>query len=307
MMGLSLQEVIVRQLNRQKGTANDSANTQAAPQAQPAQAQAAPGAAVRLDGVRPAAGIGIALPGVAAPRIGINLPGVPAVGRPAVSESVQPGSDRIAPAQAGTTAGLGNPAPRSDSAKPALAGPAIALPVAALPGLKVRLPLAAAAGLGLRPDSDGAAPAGTPAAVGWDDLELGDFAPVSNQGSGAATPTYGLPQDHTPIPARDIPSTATPQQLEFISQLDSVYGVQHDAQLFSQVIRNLMIDMKDDPAMEVFISDSDIRVMVRGMREALGVARQQKQARAKAPSATSRKKGVKADAAWDEAMGDLIG
>jgi hypothetical protein len=95
--------------------------------------------------------------------------------------------------------------------------------------------------------------------------------------------------------------------LEFIAQLDSVYGVQHDAQLFSQVIRNLMIEMKEDPNMEVFISDSDVQVMVRGMREALGVARQQKQARAKSPSAASRKKGVSKDAAWDEAMGDLMG
>lgn len=136
---------------------------------------------------------------------------------------------------------------------------------------------------------------------------MGDFDPVQNRGSAAATPNYGLPQDHTPIPPRDIPSEATAQQLEFIQQLDSIYGLVHDAPLFSQVIRNLMLEMKEDQALAEFISDSDIRVMVRGMRESLGVARMQKQARAKAPTAKSRKTGVKSDAAWDAAMGDLMG
>jgi hypothetical protein len=108
-----------------------------------------------------------------------------------------------------------------------------------------------------------------------------------------------------PAPDRNLPADVTEQQLAFIAQLDAIYGLEHDAELFSQVIRNLMMEMKEDPNMVEFVSDSDKRAMVRGMREALGVARQMKVAKAKSPTAASRKKGVKSDAAWDDIMGQV--
>lgn len=78
-------------------------------------------------------------------------------------------------------------------------------------------------------------------------------------------------------PDRDLPPDLTAEQLSFVESLDGVYQVLHDPELFGQAVRLVMIELQDNNEYDKLLADSDIHVMIRGMRRTMGLARVRKQ------------------------------
>lgn len=78
-------------------------------------------------------------------------------------------------------------------------------------------------------------------------------------------------------PDRDLPPDLTAEQLSFVESLDGVYQVLHDPELFGQAVRLVMMELQDNNEYEKLLADSDIHVMIRGMRRTMGLARVRKQ------------------------------
>jgi hypothetical protein len=98
--------------------------------------------------------------------------------------------------------------------------------------------------------------------------------------------------DETPAvkPTRELPADMTKEQLGFIDTVDSVYEIIHDPDLLGGVIRNIMIELKSNAEYIKLMAPEDIRTMVRGMRESMGLARVKKQeTKAKRASGASKK------------------
>jgi hypothetical protein len=106
------------------------------------------------------------------------------------------------------------------------------------------------------------------------------------------TPRAGVTYfaDETPAtkPTRELPEGITKEELGFVDQLDSVYEIIHDPDLLGGVIRNIMVELKSNAEYAKLMSPDDYRVMVRGMRESMGLARVKK-TEAKAKRGTSKK------------------
>jgi len=100
-------------------------------------------------------------------------------------------------------------------------------------------------------------------------------------------------------PDRELPADLTTEQLAFVESLDGVYQVLHDAELFSQTVRLIMMELQENPEYEKLLSDPDVHTMIRGMRRTMGLARVRKQEKSRktAGNANARKKaGVSDDA-----------
>jgi hypothetical protein len=98
--------------------------------------------------------------------------------------------------------------------------------------------------------------------------------------------------DETPAvkPTRELPADMTKEQLGFIDTIDSVYDIIHDPDLLGGVIRNIMIELKSNAEYIKLMAPEDIRTMVRGMRESMGLARVKKQeTKAKRASGANKK------------------
>lgn len=78
-------------------------------------------------------------------------------------------------------------------------------------------------------------------------------------------------------PDRDLPPDLSAEQLSFVESLDGVYQVLHDPELFGQAVRLVMIELQDNQEYERLLADSDIHVMICGMRRTMGLARVRKQ------------------------------
>jgi len=105
--------------------------------------------------------------------------------------------------------------------------------------------------------------------------------------------------DETPAtkPTRDLPEGITKESLGFVDMLDSVYNVIHDPELLGGVITNIMVELKSNPEYTKLIAPDDVRVMVRGMRESMGLARVKKQeAKAKRSGGGGRRGSKMVDA-----------
>jgi len=186
---------------------------------------------------------------------------------------------------------------------PAITGFAMPMPAKTPIALAPQAPVAKAIPLALPKAASQIEPAGEAGGSSWDNLDLDDFAPTKS-GSGAGLPSYDLPGDHQEAPDRGDVSTLAPEAQEFLSNLDSIYGVWHDAQLFSQIISSVMQELKENPAFEELIADDDARIMVKGMRESLGVARANKAAKARKVGASPAKR---AKASFDDdAFNDIL-
>jgi hypothetical protein len=104
--------------------------------------------------------------------------------------------------------------------------------------------------------------------------------------------------DETPAtkPTRELPEGLSKESLGFIDMIDSVYDIIHDPELLGQVIRNIMVELKSNAEYTKLMSPDDVRVMVRGMRESMGLARVKKQeAKAKKSGGTRKSKTVDLD------------
>jgi hypothetical protein len=98
-------------------------------------------------------------------------------------------------------------------------------------------------------------------------------------------------------PDRDLPPDLTAEQLSFVESLDGVYGVLHDPELFGQAVRLVMMELQDNTEYEKLLADSDIHVMIRGMRRTMGLARVRKQEK-------GRKAGTNKNARAKAGVGD---
>jgi hypothetical protein len=78
-------------------------------------------------------------------------------------------------------------------------------------------------------------------------------------------------------PDRDLPPDLTAEQLSFVESLDGVYQVLHDPELFGQAVRLVMLELQENNEYEKLLADSDIHIMIRGMRRTMGLARVRKQ------------------------------
>lgn len=98
--------------------------------------------------------------------------------------------------------------------------------------------------------------------------------------------------DETPAtkPTRELPEGLSKESLGFLDMLDSVYNVIHDPELLGGVITNIMVELKSNPEYTRLIAPDDVRVMVRGMRESMGLARVKKtEAKAKRTGAGGKR------------------
>lgn len=97
-------------------------------------------------------------------------------------------------------------------------------------------------------------------------------------------------------PDRDLPPDLTAEQLSFVESLDGVYQVLHDPELFGQSVRLVMIELQENKEYEKLIADSDIHIMIRGMRRTMGLARVRKQEKGRKAS-TNKNARVKSSLA----------
>lgn len=95
-------------------------------------------------------------------------------------------------------------------------------------------------------------------------------------------------------PDRDLPADLESQQLLFVEQLDSMYQVLNDPELFGQSVRIIMSEMQENPEYEKLISDQDVHTMIRAMRNTMGLARIKKQEKKRKAAGTGAKGPKKA-------------
>ena len=102
--------------------------------------------------------------------------------------------------------------------------------------------------------------------------------------------------DETPPSAvpRQLPPDMTPQQEAFVSMLDSLYESVEDHELLGQTCVSIMIELQENPQYEQMLADADVRALIQGARESMGLARIKK-AETKAKRGGSKKKGVEAE------------
>lgn len=91
----------------------------------------------------------------------------------------------------------------------------------------------------------------------------------------------------------------TPQMEAFVKSLNNIYLVMDDPELFAQMIRSIMMDLQSNPAYSKLIADDDVMVMIRGMRESMGLAKMRKESKKRTTSTESKKKAAKSDAMFD--------
>lgn len=124
-------------------------------------------------------------------------------------------------------------------------------------------------------DSDSAGDAG----VSGDGLDFlnslaADVEPVRDSG-----PKLSSFPDETPAtaPTRELPDDLDKSAISFVELIDQVYGIIHDTELLSNVIRNIMVELKANPQYIKLVVKDDVRTWVRAMRDGMGLARIKKQ------------------------------
>jgi hypothetical protein len=125
-------------------------------------------------------------------------------------------------------------------------------------------------------------------------LSLDDLAASSDPGIAPRQGIAGLShfQDETPAtkPTRELPEGLDKDQLGFVDLVDSIYDVMHEPDLMGGAIRNIIIELKSHPEYMKLVAPDDIRVWVRGMRSAMGLAKIKKaETKAKRGTGGSRK------------------
>lgn len=154
------------------------------------------------------------------------------------------------------------------------------------------------------------APAPAPAVVDLDSLDaLAGFDATEVKTSSKDSLTgQSLMEGETPAtaPTRELPADLDEQQQQFVGSLDSLYGLLFDAEMFGQVTKNIMIELQNNPQYVKLIADEDVNIIVRGMRESMGLARIKKtESKASRGSGTSKSKEKKVNAQVADALADL--
>lgn len=74
-------------------------------------------------------------------------------------------------------------------------------------------------------------------------------------------------------PTRELPEDMTDGMKLFVESLDGIYDVLFDAELFGNMTKNIMVELSENPEYIKLIADEDVHTMIRGMRDAMGLAR----------------------------------
>ncbi len=87
-----------------------------------------------------------------------------------------------------------------------------------------------------------------------------------------------IPLDHIPVsaPSRKLPENLNPQQEQFIKSLDSIYRLHADPAMFVDMVRRIMTDMQENPALVSLLADDDSFTMITGLRQQAGMAQVKK-------------------------------
>ena len=105
-------------------------------------------------------------------------------------------------------------------------------------------------------------------------------------------------------PDRDLPEEMTPGMLGFVESLDSIYGYLNDTDMFGQSVRTIMMELQENPEYDKLISDTDVHVMIRAMRNTMGLARVRKQQKQRKTGGVSKSRSPsKKQALMDKALG----
>lgn len=109
-------------------------------------------------------------------------------------------------------------------------------------------------------------------------MSLDDLADSTDDGLEPATtviPDVSGYADEIPAtaPARELPADLSDSQRAFVVQLDSIYEIVHDPELFGNMIRTIMQELQEQPEYMNLIADQDVHTMIRGLRSSMGLAK----------------------------------
>ena len=150
-----------------------------------------------------------------------------------------------------------------------------------------------------------ATPAPKPAPKLDDTFSLEDIASMDASSIEPAKETSGsgfFDEIEATAPDRDLPGDLTSQQLGFVEQLDGIYQVQNDADMFAQAVRVIMMELQENPEYIKLVSDQDVHSMIRGMRNSMGLARIRKQEKSRKTGTSTKKAAQKKSSVSDDAM-----
>jgi hypothetical protein len=109
-------------------------------------------------------------------------------------------------------------------------------------------------------------------------------------------------------PDRELPEDITPDMEGFVESLNAMYLVLNDTDMFAQSIRQIMMELQENPEYEKLISDQDVHVMIRAMRNTMGLAKIRKQAKQrKGGTGTKARAPSKKQAMLDKALKAAMG
>lgn len=108
-------------------------------------------------------------------------------------------------------------------------------------------------------------------------------------------------------PDRELPEDLSPEMAGFVESLDSMYLVLNDSDMFAQSIRQIMMELQENPEYEKLVSDQDVHVMIRAMRNTMGLAKIRKQAKSRKTGTTKARAPSKKQALLDKALSLSIG
>lgn len=103
-------------------------------------------------------------------------------------------------------------------------------------------------------------------------------------------------------PVRSLPPELNDQQRGFVTLLDSVYGMHHDANAVKTAVSRIMIDMRETPYLADLVMDQDVTLIISKMKQIMGY-RKEKEVKAKAKRQTSKSKKIDEDLA--AILGDI--
>jgi hypothetical protein len=94
--------------------------------------------------------------------------------------------------------------------------------------------------------------------------------------------------------------------LAFVESLDGIYQVLHDPEMFGQAVRMVMLELQENNEYDKLLADSDIHVMIRGMRRTMGLARVRKQEKSRKASTNKNARTKSALADKDMALLNML-
>lgn len=137
-----------------------------------------------------------------------------------------------------------------------------------------------------------------------DDFSLDDLANLDvNQVDPADRRNIGSGFDDeidATAPERILPPDLTKQQLDFVESLNGIYEVLHDPEMFGQSVRIVMLELAENKEYKKLIVDEDVHVIIRGMRNVMGLAKIKKQEKSRKTGGASKAKGGKNSPSSDD-------